>query len=248
MKLESGATDWIKQHSDTGRKGSAYEVYFSSQKKSKRIWNHKAPWLSYINWCQHRHCSIMTDCAVYQPRPEPWHSNRDNKSTAGLNACTYTLHIKPSTFTAMKRHKSNVLAERAEPQRISSFSCLLLRKETGGWDMYRCVITQHVCAALTNLIWDRAAKTPAPYSTSWCDRPIITQDYPELPSLCFFPLSFPDIMSENWSKQCWVAGEWMHEMNKPAVEDTVNENFTAACQRIVQTVHITASFSSWSSV
>lgn len=169
-------------------------VLSSAQKgKKKRIWTHEAPWLSYLNLCQHQHCTLMTDCAVCQPHPEPRQRNRDNKSTAGLNVCTDILHIKSSAFTLVKRHQSNMLAERARPQRISSFFVYLQKKETDGWDVHGCVITRRVCIALTNLIQVWAAKTPVPYSTSWCDKPIITLDYPELPSLCFFPLSFPAI-------------------------------------------------------
>lgn len=40
----------------------------------------------------------------------------------------------------------------------------------------------------------------------------------------------------NFSKQHWVAGEWLRKKNKPAVEDTVNESYGAACQGIIQTV------------
>lgn len=82
--------------------------------------------------------------------------------------------------------------KQSRPSLFSS-SCLLKKKETGGGDMYRCVITQHVCIAPTNLIRAWAAQTPVPHGTSWCDKPIITQDYSELPSLCFLPLSFPAI-------------------------------------------------------
>lgn len=149
-----------------------------------------------------------------EPHPEPWHSNRDNKSTAGVNVCTNKIISLYCCEKAQVKHVRR--ASRASKDLF--FFCLLLRKETGGGDVYRCVITQHVCAALTNLIRDWAAKTPAAHSTSWCDRPIITQDYPELPSLCFFPLSFPAMTSETAANSAGRQGK-----NKPTVGDTVNE-------------------------
>ena len=129
-----------------------------------------------------------------------------------------------------------MLAERAEPQKDLFFFCLFMKKETGGRDVHRCVITQHVYNALTNLIRDWAAKTPAPYSTSWCDETIITQDYPELPSLCLFPLSFPAAASETAANSAgWQRNDSITKKTT-AVEDTVNENYRAACQGITQTV------------
>lgn len=126
-----------------------------------------------------------------------------------------------------------MLAESAQPQWIaSSLSCfcLLWKKETFSWDTYRCVITWHVCTALTNFLLDWAAETPARQRTSWCDRPIIIQDYPALTSLCFFTLSFPGVREETVANAAWWQG------TSAQVEDTVNGSYGAACHVIIQTV------------
>lgn len=123
------------------------------------------------------------------------------------------------------------------------FFGLLEKKDTLRWVMYRYVITQHVCTALTNFLLDWAAKTPAPQSTSWCDRPIFKQDYPGLQSLCFVALSFPAVLNE--LQHMLPARRGVIAQKKTSAVKTARQS--AACQRTTRPF-TGVSVSSWSYV
>lgn len=55
------------------------------------------------------------------------------------------------------------------------------------------------------------------------------QDYPELPSLCFFALLFPAVTQK---KPQYTASGGKEEGWKTGAADAVNENSTPACQGI----------------
>lgn len=176
----------------------------------------------------------MTDCAVCQPHPEPCRRNRDNKSTAGLNVCTSSLHIK--TIRLYGCEKARVKHVSRDSKDLLFF-CLLLKKKRKicGWDMYRCVITQHVCITLTNLIRDWAAK-----NTCFIQNQLMWQanNYTGLSWVTVTLFLYPFISSHNTrncsERQC-VAGGWLHRKNTQW-KILWKEDHGALCQGIIQMV------------
>lgn len=108
---------------------------------------------------------------------------------------------------------------------------------------YRCVITQHVCVAPTNLIraWtaQNTCSAPAPADGT---KPVITRDYSELASLCFF---CPFISSTDLTKKKKksVRGKRLHRVAAVWME---NWNWRAACQRITRRASVFQQLVIWS--
>lgn len=159
------------------------------------------------------------------------------QSTGCNNSCNRnSVKIKRGTAGMNKSHQTKQTSVKHISGDSSHFGPVYFWKNSRGKKetvAHRCVITQHVCVAPTNLIHAWAAKNtcsaPAPADVT---KPIITQDYSELASLCFFCpfISSPDETKKKKKKR---------QREKVASSRCcLDENWRAACQRITRRANI----------
>lgn len=109
-------------------------------------WNH-------VKLCQRLHRTVMTDCRWMSATPLKLNEATRETTKAQLG-WMYALTGPCARTQLVKRHQSDVLAEHGGLFLLSNsfFPFYFWKRKLGGWDAHRCVITQRVCVAPTNLI------------------------------------------------------------------------------------------------